>query len=67
MHRSAVEFTVQVGSNHLEGEDNYRYIASTNDYILHPNYNPDTLEHNLGFVVLRIELNLIVGKSNAVE
>ncbi|EFA04565.1 brachyurin [Tribolium castaneum] len=57
----AVEFTVQVGSNHLEGDDNYRYIASTNDYILHPEYDPDTLAHNLGFVVLRMDLRLIVG------
>jgi secreted trypsin-like serine protease len=56
-----VLFTVQVGSNHLEGEDSYRYEASTNDYILHPDYNADTLEHNLGFVVLRMDLILIVG------
>ncbi|KAJ3656231.1 hypothetical protein Zmor_015324 [Zophobas morio] len=56
-----IVFNVQAGSNRLEGDEAYRYDASTNDYILHPDYNPETLENNVGFVVLRMDMPLIVG------
>ena len=61
MFHSGIVFNVQAGSNRLEGDEAYRYDASTNDYILHPDYNPETLENNVGFVVLRMDMPLIVG------
>jgi secreted trypsin-like serine protease len=69
----AILFTIQLGSNKLSGDDAYRVTVATSNYVLHPDYNPLTLENDIGLIELRMpveftskSLNLIFIKINLV-
>jgi secreted trypsin-like serine protease len=49
----AISFTIHLGSNHLEQNDPNKIIVATSDYELHPDFNPDTLENDVGLIKLR--------------
>ncbi|KAH0821079.1 hypothetical protein GEV33_001711 [Tenebrio molitor] len=49
---SATLFTIQIGSITLEDEDPNRVTLTSSEYIIHPDYNPDTLENDLGLIKL---------------
>ncbi|RZC40182.1 Trypsin domain containing protein, partial [Asbolus verrucosus] len=46
-------FTIQLGSNSLEADDPNRLRLATDTYYLHPDYNPDTLENDIGIIKFR--------------
>jgi hypothetical protein len=50
---SAVLFTIQLGSNHLVSDDSSRMTVATSTYILHPDFKPDTIEHDIGLIKFR--------------
>ncbi|KYB27508.1 brachyurin [Tribolium castaneum] len=50
---NAVFFTVHLGSNTLEQDDSNRKILASSRYVLHPDFNPDTLENDVGLIKLR--------------
>ncbi|KAJ3656402.1 hypothetical protein Zmor_015482 [Zophobas morio] len=50
----AILFTIQLGSHKLEGDDPYRVTVATSHSVLHPDYNPLTLENDIGLIELRI-------------
>jgi secreted trypsin-like serine protease len=50
----AVLFTIQLGSNTLEGDDPYRVKVASSEYVVHPDYNPLTLENDIGLIKLRM-------------
>ncbi|XP_063913451.1 brachyurin-like [Zophobas morio] len=52
----AVIFTVRVGSNSLNANDPNALRLATDTYFLHPDYNPDTLEHDVGLIKLRLPI-----------
>jgi secreted trypsin-like serine protease len=52
----AILFTIQLGSNKLTGDDLYRVTAATSTYVLHPDYNPLTLENDIGLIQLRMSV-----------
>ncbi|RZC37326.1 Trypsin domain containing protein [Asbolus verrucosus] len=53
---SATLFTIQLGSNQLEGEDSNRVTLATSEYVVYPDFNPETLEHDVGLIKLRMPL-----------
>jgi hypothetical protein len=53
LHFRAISFTIHLGSNHLEQNDPNKIIVATSDYELHPDFNPDTLENDVGLIKLR--------------
>jgi hypothetical protein len=57
-HFSALLFTIQLGSNTLEGDDPNRIIVSTSTYYLHPDFNPDTIDNDIAVIVLRMPVML---------
>jgi secreted trypsin-like serine protease len=46
----ATEFIVQIGSAKLKDADPNRELLSTSTYVLHPEFNPDTLENDIGLI-----------------
>jgi hypothetical protein len=53
---SGVLFVITLGSVTLKGDDPNRLTLSTSEYFLHPDYNPDTLENDLGLIKLRMPI-----------
>ena len=53
---SANLFTIQLGSNYLSAEDPNRLELATSSYVLHPDFNPNTLENDIGLIQLRIPI-----------
>jgi secreted trypsin-like serine protease len=49
-------FVITLGSVTLKGDDLNRLTLSTSEYFLHPDYNPDTLENDLGLIKLRMPI-----------
>nr|WJL97976.1 S1 family serine peptidase-like protein [Tenebrio molitor] len=50
----AVLFVITLGSATLKDHDPNRITVATSEYFLHPDYNPDTLENDLGLIKLRM-------------
>ena len=50
----ATLFTIQIGSNKLTEDDTNRVIVATSEYVIHPEFNPTTLENDVGLIKLRI-------------
>ncbi|EFA04604.1 brachyurin [Tribolium castaneum] len=50
----AVLFTIQLGSNTLQGDDPNRIKVSTSESVIHPNFDPLTLQNDIGLVKLRL-------------
>jgi hypothetical protein len=57
-HFRAVIFTIQLGSNTLEGDDPNRIVVSTSTYYLHPDFNPDTIDNDIAVIELRMPIML---------
>jgi secreted trypsin-like serine protease len=53
---NAVLFTIQLGSVYLNGENGNRQTVATSDYVLHPQFNPDTIENDIGLIKLRMSI-----------
>ncbi|KAJ3656343.1 hypothetical protein Zmor_015427 [Zophobas morio] len=53
----AVLFTIQLGSNSLSEADSNRVTLATSTYVVHPEFNPDTLEHDVGLIKLRLPID----------
>nr|XP_015835213.1 PREDICTED: transmembrane protease serine 9 [Tribolium castaneum] len=49
----AILFTIRLGSNSLSSNDPNRQTLASSHYVLHPKYNPTTLENNIGLIRLR--------------
>jgi hypothetical protein len=47
---------IQVGSNLLDGDDINRQTVATSEYVLHPDFNPDTIENDIGLIKLRMSV-----------
>ncbi|KAJ3656433.1 hypothetical protein Zmor_015513 [Zophobas morio] len=60
---NGVLFTIQLGSNHLESDDPGRVTIATSTYILHPDFNPDTIENDIGLIKFRrpVDYNIYLG------
>jgi hypothetical protein len=54
---SAILLNIHLGSNTLEGTDPNRVTVSTSEYVLHPDYNPDTLENDIALIKLRMAIS----------
>lgn len=61
---SATAFTIYLGSVSLDGDDPNRMILATNDYEIHPEFNPETLENDVGLVKLRMEITYYTSETN---
>ncbi|RZC38537.1 Trypsin and/or DUF1986 domain containing protein, partial [Asbolus verrucosus] len=53
---NALIFTIQLGSNSLIANDPNRLTVATSTYVLHPEYNPETLENDIGLIKLRLPI-----------
>ncbi|KAJ3656029.1 hypothetical protein Zmor_015133 [Zophobas morio] len=53
---NAALFTIHLGSDLLEGEDLNRVSLATSEYIIHPEFNPDTIEHDIALIKLRMPI-----------
>jgi secreted trypsin-like serine protease len=53
----AILLNIHLGSNTLEGTDPNRVTVSTSEYVLHPDYNPDTLENDIALIKLRMAIS----------
>lgn len=50
-------FTIYLGTNNLKDLDNPNSLKlATDEYVLHPNYNPDTFENDVGLIKLRMAI-----------
>jgi secreted trypsin-like serine protease len=52
----ATLFTIRLGSNNLNSNDPNGQRLATDSYVLHPDYNPDTVENDLGLIKLRMPI-----------
>jgi secreted trypsin-like serine protease len=55
---NAILFTIQLGSNTLEGDDPNRIVVSTSTYYLHPDFNPETIDNDIAVIELRMPVML---------
>ncbi|RZC38657.1 brachyurin-like, partial [Asbolus verrucosus] len=53
----AVLFTIHLGTNNLVEDDSYRVTVATSEYVINPNYNPLTLENDIGLIELRMPID----------
>ncbi|KAH0808034.1 hypothetical protein GEV33_014756 [Tenebrio molitor] len=58
-----ITFRILLGSNTLEGTDANRVTLATATSVLHPSYDPETLENDIALIKLRlpIEFNQYIG------
>ncbi|XP_044267124.1 brachyurin-like [Tribolium madens] len=52
----AISFNIELGSNLLEGEDANRVTVATSEYVIHPDFNPLTLENDIALIKLRLPI-----------
>ncbi|XP_044261229.1 transmembrane protease serine 9-like [Tribolium madens] len=50
--KDASKFEIALGSNSLKGDDSSRVVFQTTKYILHENYNKNTLANDIGLIPL---------------
>ncbi|XP_044268052.1 brachyurin-like [Tribolium madens] len=50
----ATSFTIILGTHKLDGDSNNVEKLATDDFVLHPDYNPSTLENDIGLIKLRM-------------
>ncbi|KAJ3656027.1 hypothetical protein Zmor_015132 [Zophobas morio] len=53
---NAILFTIQLGSAKLEGEDPSRETVATSEYIIHPDFNPNTITNDIGLIKFRMPI-----------
>jgi hypothetical protein len=56
-------FTIQLGSNQLDGSDSGTLKLTTDSFVLHPDYNPDTLENDIGLIEFRMPVTFTGGSN----
>ncbi|KAJ3656393.1 hypothetical protein Zmor_015475 [Zophobas morio] len=49
----ALLFTILLGTHKLNGDEASVHRVATEHYVLHPDYNPDTLAHDIGLIKFR--------------
>jgi hypothetical protein len=49
-------FTLRLGSNSLTANDASLTRVSSDSYFLHPDFNPETLENDVGLIKLRMPI-----------
>jgi secreted trypsin-like serine protease len=54
----ATLFTILLGTHKLSGDDSTVQKLATETYFLHPDYNPDTLENDIGLIKLRMPVTI---------
>ncbi|KAJ3632602.1 hypothetical protein MTP99_009599 [Tenebrio molitor] len=54
----ATLFTILLGTHKLSGDNSTVLKLATETYVLHPEYNPDTLENDIGLIKLRLRVTL---------
>jgi hypothetical protein len=47
-----------LGTHKLSGDNSTILKLATETYVLHPEYNPDTLENDIGLIKLRLRVTL---------
>ncbi|RZC41951.1 Trypsin and/or DUF1986 domain containing protein [Asbolus verrucosus] len=52
--RRVLLFTIRLGSQDLNSNSPEVVRVSTDNYVLHPDFNPDTLENDIGLIKLRM-------------
>jgi hypothetical protein len=50
-------FTIRLGNNKLNTNDDNMLLLSTETYFLHPDYDPITLSNDIGLIRLRMQIN----------
>jgi secreted trypsin-like serine protease len=55
---NAVLFTIQLGSKDLTTADSNRQTVATSDWVVHPDFNPDSIENDIGLIQLRLPVTL---------
>lgn len=50
--------TISLGSATLEDEDPNRLTVATSTYFIHPDYDPSTLNNDIGIIEFRIPITL---------
>jgi hypothetical protein len=53
----ALMFTIRLGNNKLNTNDDNMLLLSTETYFLHPDYDPVTLSNDIGLIRLRMQIN----------
>lgn len=48
---------MHVGSTTLQGTDGNRVTLATSTSVVHPDYNANTFEHDIGLIRLRLAIN----------
>ncbi|RZB40523.1 Trypsin domain containing protein, partial [Asbolus verrucosus] len=56
----AVLFTIRLGSNSLDSNDPNVIQLSTDSYMVHPDYNPATLENDIGLIQFRMPITFTI-------
>jgi secreted trypsin-like serine protease len=54
----ATQFTIRLGSASLSGTDPNRVTLSTSTYFMHPEYSPETLEHDIALIKFHMPITL---------
>jgi secreted trypsin-like serine protease len=54
----ATSFTILLGTHKLDGDQSTVEKLATDIYVLHPDYNPDTYENDIGLIKLRMPVTL---------
>ncbi|KAJ3656387.1 hypothetical protein Zmor_015469 [Zophobas morio] len=56
----AILFTIYLGTTKLEEPDSTIVTVSTDTYVLHPGYNPETLDNDIGLIKLRLPVSFSI-------
>lgn len=51
---SATSFTILLGTHKLDGDHATVEKLTTDEFVLHPNYNASSLENDIGLIKLRV-------------
>ena len=55
---SGIIFTIKLGSITLNSDDPNRVIVASSEYVLHPDFNPESIENDIGLIKLRLPITL---------
>ncbi|KAJ3656525.1 hypothetical protein Zmor_015597 [Zophobas morio] len=53
---SAILLTIHLGATNLVGDDPNRIVVATSDYVIHPDFNPETLDNDIALIKLRLPI-----------
>ncbi|KAJ3656427.1 hypothetical protein Zmor_015507 [Zophobas morio] len=55
---NGIIFTIKLGSITLNSDDPNRVIVASSEYVLHPDFNPESIENDIGLIKLRLPITL---------